>query len=163
MKLKKKLRAIKKLKQEIGEIFPSSKLSYKWKFSIFDEIFILELTHTIINGKRKIFLDKKTIFESKKMGFFSDNFSFKFKIKKIQFKIKENSEYQLFIDGCNFDEILKNEKIRKLRINFLKEKKQKLKFDPEFLNKLVSDQSSNYSDYCNKDFFCVEDIKTPFD
>ena len=88
---------------------------------------------------------------------------FEFEIKKIYFKIEENSNYKLICDGFDFLEILKNEKIRKMRIKFLEKKKKNLKFDPKFLSLLVSQHSSHKSEDCNNDFFCVQDIRTPFD
>lgn len=129
---------IKNLKfesMEVGRLIKSSKCIYTWEMTLDDAKRKIELIHSRITGKRRIFLDGKTIQEAQKYTY---EFTHTFTIGNHYLNLIQIAPdlYELKIDNITFTTLINRQNREKLK-KFKSEQNQKL----ETFNK--SEKSDN--------------------
>lgn len=142
---------------EVGKLIKGSKHLYSWEMILDGNKRKVELIHSRITGKRRIFLDGKVV---AKLQRYTLEFQYSFLIEKHYVIIIQTApdSYELRIDNISFSTLLNQEKIDK----FNKMRKGQAKEVTPFNGGVHVNDNNNFASKVNKidqDFFANYDNK----
>ena len=116
------------------KFIPSSQITYTWKFYLDQQFRTIQLIHSKIKGKRKVFFNNLLLCVYKKYTF---NFQYEFLCDKHLININQigRNYYNLSIDGISFKKLENMQKLN--RYNIIRD--QYIKENPINLTKSVKE------------------------